>query len=49
MYTVKLINEYLHGPIWVYDEDGFIQRLEIINDGSFCVEDYITNEYKIDK
>ena len=106
MYTVKLINEYLHGPIWIYDKDGFIrrkvaiisedivlqqlneelrniydsfyifrenieqcifdeegyrenlsliydlvnkikQRLEIINDGSFGVEDYITNEYNI--
>ena len=22
MYTIKLMNEYLHGPIWVYDEYG---------------------------
>ena len=22
MYTVKLINEFLHGPVWVYDSDG---------------------------
>lgn len=27
MYTIKLMNEFLHGPIWVYDEEGFI-RLE---------------------
>ena len=26
MYTIKLMNEYLHGPIWVYDEEGFIKR-----------------------
>ena len=26
MYTIKLMNEYLHGPIWVYDEEGFIRR-----------------------
>lgn len=26
MYTIKLMNEFLHGPIWVYDEDGFIIR-----------------------
>ena len=25
MYTIKLMNEYLHGPIWVYDEEGFIR------------------------
>ena len=22
MYTVKIIHEYLHGPIWVYGSDG---------------------------
>lgn len=22
MYTVKIMNEYLHGPIWVYNSDG---------------------------
>ena len=26
MYTIKLMNEYLHGPIWIYDEDGYIRR-----------------------
>lgn len=26
MHTVKLMNEYLHGPIWVYDEEGFVSR-----------------------
>ena len=25
MYTIKLMNEYLHGPIWIYDEDGYIR------------------------
>ena len=26
MYTVKLMNEYLHGPIWVYNSDGIAVR-----------------------
>ena len=26
MYTIKLMNELLHGPIWVYDDEGFIRR-----------------------
>ena len=102
MYTVKLMNEYIHGPLWVYvnegcetdyplidsdnilqnlneeaatlydsfydfdvgdepcvfDDEGYKaafpkmkeiiekikQRLNEINDGSFTVEDYITNQ-----
>ena len=24
MNTVKIMNEYLHGPIWVYNSDGII-------------------------
>lgn len=24
MYTVKLMNEYLHGPIWVYNNYGVV-------------------------
>lgn len=26
MYTVKLFNEFLHGPIWVYASDGISLR-----------------------
>lgn len=103
MYTIRLINEFLHGPIWIYDQDETIrlkyplisndtilqnlneeasilydsffdfdvgdkpcffdeegykatfpqmkeliekikQRLNEINDGSFTIEDYITNQ-----
>jgi hypothetical protein len=102
MYVVKLINEYIHGPLWVcgkngietdcslidndkelqflneqaailfdsffdfdvgdkpcvFDNDGYKaafpkmkelinqikKRLEEINDGSFIVEDYISNQ-----
>ena len=102
MYTVKLMNEYIHGPLWVYgnegcetdyplidsdnilqnlneeaatlydsfydfdvgdepcvfDDEGYKvafpkmkeliekikQRLNEINDGSFTVKDYITNQ-----
>lgn len=24
MYTVKIMNEYLHSPIWIYDEEDWI-------------------------
>ncbi len=106
MYTIRLMNEYLHGPIWVYNSDGIAKlrypsiiendpvlmelnekamemysgyyefdshdvacwfdeeqekadkdimldiinkikaRLEEINDGSFVVEDYVTEHLK---
>jgi hypothetical protein len=26
MYTIKLVNEFLHGPIWVYDDEGIVRR-----------------------
>ena len=26
MYTVKIMNEFLHGPIWVYNADGIAMR-----------------------
>ena len=26
MYTVRIMNEYLHGPIWVYGPNGIVQR-----------------------
>lgn len=26
MYTIKLMNEFLHGPIWIYDEEKMIRR-----------------------
>lgn len=25
MYTIRLANEFIHGPIWVYDENGWIR------------------------
>lgn len=24
MYTIKLMNDIFHGPLWVYDENGYI-------------------------
>lgn len=24
MYTIKIMNEFIHSPIWTYDEDGAI-------------------------
>ena len=25
MYTIRLMNEFLHGPIWIYDQDKTIR------------------------
>lgn len=25
MYTIRLMNEFLHGPIWIYDQDETIR------------------------
>ena len=33
MYTVKIMNEYLHGPIWVYNPDGIpVWKYPLISD-----------------
>lgn len=26
MYKIKLMNEFLHGPIWIYDENNLVRR-----------------------
>ena len=35
---IKLMTEFLHGPIWVYDEEGFIDSLTLVE------EDFIIKE-----
>ncbi|MEE3453452.1 RNA helicase [Dialister sp.] len=33
MYKVKLMNEYLHGPIWIYNADGIaVLKYPLISD-----------------
>lgn len=33
MYTVKIMNEYLHGPVWVYDSDDIaVWKYSLVND-----------------
>ena len=33
MYTVRIMNEYLHGPIWVYNSDGIaVWKYPLVND-----------------
>ena len=33
MYTVKIMNEYLHGPIWVYNSNGIsVWKYPLISD-----------------
>ena len=35
---IKLMTEFLHGPIWIYDEEGFIDSLTLVE------EDFIIKE-----
>ena len=48
MYTIKLMNEFLHGPIWIYDEEKMVRRtyplitddeIRVIYKEVFCVYD----------
>ena len=33
MFTVKIMNEFLHGPLWVYNSDGIaVRRFPLVND-----------------
>lgn len=35
MYTVKLMSEFIHGPIWVYNSDGVsVWKYPLIHDDS---------------
>ena len=38
MYTVKLFNDYCHGPIWVYGEDGIPCRYAFVEDDIYLEE-----------
>ena len=30
MFTVKIMNEFIHSPLWIYDEDSIIDEPEFI-------------------
>ena len=38
MYTVKMYNDYCHGPIWIYDEEGRPSRYSLIDDDIYLQE-----------
>lgn len=55
MYTIKIMNEFLHGPIWVYNEDGIVVRNFKLtdNDEELCqlsekVENMYSSYYEFD-
>lgn len=54
MYTVKIMNEFIHSPFWIYDEDGITDEPEYIaNDvelQDLCkrVEDMSSSYYEFD-
>lgn len=54
MLTVKLMNEFIHSPIWIYDEDDIIDEPSLIADDvilqNLCdkVEDMFASYYEFD-
>lgn len=54
MYTIKIMNDFMHSPIWIYDEDGIIDEPSIIADDAILqgicskVEDMYTSYYEFD-
>jgi len=39
MYTVKIMNEYLHGPIWIYNANGIsVWKYPLISDDNILKE-----------
>jgi len=34
MYKVKIMNEFMHGAIWVYDDDGISVEYNLIDNDS---------------
>ena len=54
MFTVKIMNEFIHSPLWIYDEDGIIDEPKFIaNDAklqNLCnrAEDMFSSYYEFD-
>ena len=54
MFTVKIMNEFIHSPLWIYDEEGIIDEPEFIaNDAKLqdlCsrVENMFSSYYEFD-
>ena len=54
MFTVKIMNEFIHSPLWIYDEDSIIDEPEFIaNDArlqDLCnkVENMFSSYYEFD-
>ncbi len=54
MFTVKLMNDFIHSPIWIYDKDGITDEPSLIADDvvlqNICrkVEDMYASYYEFD-
>ncbi len=54
MFIVKIMNEFIHSPLWIYDEDGIADEPSFIADDevlqSICnkVEDMFASYYEFD-
>lgn len=38
MRKIKLMTEFIHGPIWVYDEEGLMDSLDFVENDSIVQE-----------
>ena len=55
MYTVRLMNEFLHGPIWVYDSEGIaVWKYPLVSDDHILMslnhkaDEMFSNYYEFD-
>ena len=49
MFTVKIMNEFIHSPLWIYDEDSIIDEPEFIaNDARSVSYTHLTLPTKLE-
>lgn len=54
MFTIKIMNDFIHSPLWIYDEDGITDEPDfIVNDAKLqdlCnrAEDMFSSYYEFD-
>ena len=53
-YKIKLMTEFIHGPVWVYDESGLMDSLDMVEKDSIIqkldseMADLYTSYYEFD-
>ena len=53
-YKVKLMTEFIHGPVWIYDEKGLMDSLDLVEEDAIVkkldleMADLYTSYYEFD-